>query len=155
MELIIKQIHKVLIKKGLKVAVAESCTGGIITSLLTELPGSSQYFILGIVTYSNLAKIKLLKIPASIIKEKGAVSNEVASLMAKSIRLLAKVKVGIGVTGIAGPGGGSKEKPQGTVFIAIDTPTKKIYRRFKFKGNRQSIRKQAALMSLELLKEII
>ncbi|OGX15444.1 MAG: hypothetical protein A2166_04650 [Omnitrophica WOR_2 bacterium RBG_13_41_10] len=155
MEPIIKQVHKTLLKKKIKVSLAESCTGGLISSLLTHLTGSSRYFILGVVAYSNLAKIKILKIPAALIARKGAVSKEVAREMAKSVRLVSKSNLGIAVTGIAGPGGGTKEKPKGTVFIALDTPKEKICLRFKFSGNRQSVRKQAALKSLKLIERII
>jgi len=155
MEPIIKRVHKTLLKKKIKVSVAESCTGGLISSLLTHLTGSSRYFILGIVAYSNLAKIKILKIPAALIAQKGAVSKEVAREMAKSVRLVSKSNLGIAVTGIAGPDGALKEKPKGTVFIALDTPRKKICLRFKFNGNRQSVRKQAALKSLQLAKRIV
>lgn len=155
MEPIIREVNKLLIKNRLKVSLAESCTGGMISGFLTSLKGSSQYFILGIVAYSNLAKIKILEIPASLIKRKGAVSKEVAAQMAKSVRLRAKSDLGIGVTGIAGPGGGSKEKPKGTVFIALDSPKRKLCLKFKFNGNRHSIRKKAALKSLELIKAVI
>ena len=155
MKPIIKQVHRTLLKKKIKVSVAESCTGGLISSLLTHLTGSSRYFILGVVVYSNLAKIKILKIPAALIGQKGAVSKEVAREMAKSVRLASKSNLGIAVTGIAGPDGASKEKPKGTVFIALDTPKEKKCLRYRFSGNRQSVRKQAALKSLKLIKRII
>lgn len=155
MQQIVTYIHKLLIKKKKNIAIAESCTGGLLSNLLTNIPGSSQYFILGIVAYSNGAKRKILKIPTSIIAQKGAVSQDVAKLMANHARLLAKSDLGIGITGIAGPSGGSEEKPVGTVFIAIDSKTKKICERFLFKGSRLKIRKKAALKALELLKLLI
>lgn len=155
MERIAKQIHRLLIKKDKNIAVAESCTGGQLCHLLTEIPGSSKYFNLGIVAYSNRAKESILKIPKNTIAEKGAVSQEIAKLLAKSIRLIAKTDFGIGVTGIAGPGGGTKEKPVGTVFIAVDSKNKTICEKFHFTGNRPTIRKKSALKALELLKEII
>lgn len=151
----ISQIHKFLIKNKRTVAVAESCTGGLLSNLLTQLPGSSQYFILGIVAYNNQMKIDILKIPKPIILKHGTVSKEVAGLMAKSARIIAKANLGIGITGIAGPNGGSKEKPVGTVFIAIDTKNNKICKKFHFKGSRLKIRRMAALKSLELLEQCI
>jgi len=155
MERIVSQIHKLLIKKKKNIAVAESCTGGLLSNLLTQIPGSSKYFILGIVAYSNQAKENILKIPRNIIAQKGAVSNNVAGLLAKSVRLIAKTDFGIGVTGIAGPGGGSKEKPVGTVFIAVDSKNKTICKKFNFSGTRLSIRRKSALKALELLKGLI
>ncbi|PIP20526.1 MAG: competence protein ComA, partial [Candidatus Omnitrophica bacterium CG23_combo_of_CG06-09_8_20_14_all_40_11] len=121
----------------------------------TQIPGSSQYFILGMVAYSNQAKKNILKIPANIIAEKGGVSKNVAKLLAKSVKSMAKTDFGIGVTGIAGPGGGSKEKPVGTVFIAIDTENKKICKKFNFSGSRLNVRKKTALKALELLSSLI
>jgi len=152
---IVNQIHNLLIKKKKSIAVAESCTGGLLSNFLTQIPGSSQYFILGVVVYSNKAKENILKIPANIIAKRGAVSKNVAELLAKSVRLIAKADSGIGITGIAGPGGGSKEKPAGTVFIAIDTEDKKICKKFNFSGSRTTIRKKSALKALELLKGFI
>lgn len=155
MELDINQIHKLLVKSKKSVAVAESCTGGLLSNFLTQIPGSSKYFILGVVVYSNKAKENILKIPANIIAKRGAVSKNVAELLAKSVRLIAKADFGIGITGIAGPGGGSKEKPVGTVFIAIDTKNKKICKKFNFSGSRAIIRKKASLKALELLNGLI
>ncbi|MDP3731919.1 MAG: CinA family protein [Candidatus Omnitrophota bacterium] len=154
MEPAINQVHKLLIKNKKTVAVAESCTGGLLSNFLTQLPGSSKYFILGVVVYSNKTKENILTIPANVIAKKGAVSKNVAELLAKSVRLIVKADFGIGVTGIAGPGGGSKEKPVGTVFIAIDTKNNKICKKFNFTGSRSTIRKKAALKALELLKFI-
>lgn len=151
MKLYISQIHRYLIKNKKTIAVAESCTGGLLSSILTQTPGSSQYFFLGIAAYSNTAKVSLLKIPAKLIMEKGAVSEEVAKNMAGCVRQLAKTDLGIGITGIAGPGGGSPEKPVGLVFIAIDGKNKRVCRRFIFKGSRISIRKTAVLKTLEML----
>lgn len=152
---IINQIHSSLIKKGKTVAVAESCSGGLLSNLLTGISGSSKYFILGVVVYSNRAKESILKIPSGLLIKKGAVSKEVARSMAQSVRKLAKAGLGIGVTGIAGPTGGSLKKPVGTVFIAIDGMNKKICREFRFAGTRAVIRKKAALEALKLLKKLI
>jgi len=133
------------------IAVAESCTGGLTSYLLTEKSGSSKYFMLGVVAYSNQAKAKILGIPQGLIRKKGAVSSDVALLMAKNVRTIAKTDFGVGITGIAGPTGGSKEKPVGTVFIAIANKDHTVSRKFLFKGNRSSVRKQAALKALKLL----
>jgi nicotinamide-nucleotide amidase len=151
MEKIIKKIHKLLVVKQKTVSVAESCTGGLLSKLLTQISGSSRYFLLGIIAYSNRSKESVLKIPPSLIKEKGAVSKEVALLMAKRIRALAKTDFGIGITGIAGPTGGTSAKPPGTVFIAVAGKNKNFCKKFYFSGNRQSIRKKSALKALELL----
>lgn len=154
MQPVIKYIHKSLIKKQTTVATAESCTGGLLSSYLTQLPGSSQFFVLGVVTYSNQAKQLILKIPGQIIAKKGAVSPEVAKLMAKNIRKIAKSNFGIGITGIAGPGGGTPAKPIGTVFIAVDSPKKNVCRKLFFDGTRSAIRKKTARKALELLKKL-
>jgi len=155
MERIVSQIHKLLIRKKKNIATAESCTGGLLAYLLTQFPGSSQYFTLGVVVYSNRAKENILKIPANLLVKKGAVSESVAKLMARSVRLLAKTHFGIGITGIAGPGGGTKEKPVGTVFIAIDAKNKKLCQKFRFTGKRITVRKKSALKAIELLSGLI
>jgi len=155
MKHIVNQIHKTLIKNKKTVAVAESCTGGLLSNLLTRISGSSKYFILGIVAYSNKTKENILKIPAQLIAKKGAVSREAAKIMAQAVRKLAKTDFGIGITGIAGPTGATPKKPIGTVFIAIDSKDKKVCQRFLFKGNRNTIREKAALKALELLNENI
>ncbi|MDD5654665.1 MAG: nicotinamide-nucleotide amidohydrolase family protein [Candidatus Omnitrophica bacterium] len=155
MERVIIQIHELLVKKHKTIAVAESCTGGLLSSLLTSLGGSSQYFILGAVVYSNKAKSSILGIPGSLINNKGAVCAQVTALMAKGVRKLAHTDFGIGISGIAGPGGGSKTKPVGTVFIAVEGKSKKTCRKFIFKGSRSSVRKKSALKSLELLRSFL
>ena len=155
MEHIASQIHKALIKKNKTIAVAESCTGGLVSALLTSLSGSSKYFILGAVAYNNKVKTSILKIPDKIIAEKGAVSKEIAARMAQNVRKLAKTDFGIGITGIAGPTGGSIQKPIGIVFISLDSKNKKICRKFHFRGSRSSIRNTAALNCLKLLKTIL
>ncbi len=151
----LNQIHSLLIKSRKTVSVAESCTGGLLSSLFTQTSGSSEYFLLGIVAYSNTAKESILKIPHKLIAGKGAVSKEVALLLAKSVRLLAQSDFGIGVTGIAGPTGGTPQKPVGTVFIAIDSKNKRLCKELFFKGNRKAIRGKTALKALELLKTLL
>jgi PncC family amidohydrolase len=153
MQSLLNQLHKSLLKKELKIAVAESCTGGLLCKLLTDIPGSSAYFALGIVAYSNQAKEGILAIPRQIISRYGAVSAQSAKLMAWNIRRLAKVDLGLAITGIAGPGGGSVQKPLGTVFIAIATKDKILSEKLFFKGSRTGIRLQAALKGLELLRK--
>ena len=148
-------IHKSLLKTGKTIATAESCSGGILSGLLTQSSGSSRYFTLGVVSYSNQAKIRILKIPASTIAKKDEVSQEVASLMAKNIRRIARTNLGIGITGIAGPTGARPGKPIGTVFICVANENKTICKKFIFRGNRVSIRKQSALKALQLLKQIL
>jgi nicotinamide-nucleotide amidase len=151
MELIVDQIHKLLIKNKKTISVAESCTGGLVSLLLTQISGSSSYFILGLVTYSNEAKNRILKIPLSLIAIKGAVSNEVAKKMAQSARKIAETDLGLGITGIAGPTGATPGKPVGTVFIAVSSSRITLCKKFIFTGNRGQIRKQAALKALEML----
>ncbi|MFA4842873.1 MAG: CinA family protein [Candidatus Omnitrophota bacterium] len=148
---IINQVHKSLLKSGKTVAAAESCTGGLLSNYLTSLSGSSRYFLLGVVAYSNKVKSDLLKIPASLITRKGAVSKDVARILAENIRKISKSDFGIGITGIAGPAGASPNKPIGTVFIAIATKNKNLSQKFKFSGNRINIMKNAALAALKLL----
>lgn len=155
MESIVSQIHKILIKKKKTIAVAESCTGGLLSSLFTQASGSSKYFILGVIAYHNKAKINILKVPAGFIARHGAVSREVAEKMAQQARKIAKTDFGVGITGIAGPTGGTSLKPRGTVFVALSQKGKSISKEFHFKGSRQDIRKKAAIESLKLLHENI
>ena len=147
--------HKLLTKKQKTIAVAESCTGGGLSNLLTQLPGSSHFFILGVVAYSNKMKQSILNIPTYLLLKKGAVSQPVAEKMANAVKKIAKADFGIGITGIAGPQGASPKKPKGTVFIAVTGKNKKICKEFHFKGNRNSIRKQSAQSALKLLNKIL
>jgi len=153
MQGIVNQIYKLLFKNQKTIAVAESCTGGLLSNLLSRLSGSSRYFILGVVVYSNKSKNTILSVPSKIIEQKGAVSRAVAKIMAESVRKLAGTDFGIGITGIAGPTGGTRQKPVGTVFIAISSKTKNLCKKFRFRGNRSAIRRKAAWKALELLKE--
>ena len=149
------QIHKILINHGKTISVAESCTGGLLSKLLTELSGSSNFFILGVVPYNNKVKESVLKIPGKIIRKNGAVSAEVAKRMAKSVKKIAKTDFGVGITGIAGPTGGSIQKPVGTVFIAVSDKKQTICRKYIFSGSRSMIRKKSALKALELLINLV
>lgn len=155
MKQLINKIHSLLLKNGATIAVAESCTGGILSELLTRNSGSSEYFLLGITSYSDKSKNKILKIPLLTITKYGAVSEKTAQKMAYSVKKLIKSDIGIGITGIAGPTGAVPGKPIGTVFIAISSPDKKICKRFQFKGNRAIIRKAAALQALKMIKQLI
>jgi nicotinamide-nucleotide amidase len=155
MQLIVIQIHNLLIKNKKTVSVAESCTGGLVSALLTQTSGSSKYFNLGVIAYSNKPKENILNIAPKLIAAKGAVSKEIALKMAQSIRKIAKADFGIGITGIAGPTGGTPLKPVGTVFIAISGKVKTMVRKFIFSGNRTSVREKSALKALELLKNLI
>jgi len=152
MQKIALKIHSLLLKRHKTIAVAESCTGGLLASIITRNPGSSKYFILGVVTYSNTAKAKILGIPKALIAKKGAVSKEVAILLAQKVRKVAKTDLGIGITGIAGPGGAIPQKPVGTVYICVASDKRFICRKFKFSGTRTAIQKKSALKALELLK---
>ena len=148
---ILEQLHKKLLKKEKTLAIAESCTGGLLSNLLTSLPGSSDYFLLGAVTYSNKSKKTILNIPEKIIARYGAVSQPVAKLMAKNIRKKIKADIGLSITGIAGPGGATLKKPIGTVFIALAKKNKTLCRKFLLSGNRKAIRKQSVQAALRLL----
>jgi len=150
-----EHIVKTLINKRFTLAVAESCTGGLLSSRLTDVPGASRCFLMALVAYSNEAKINLLKIPPSLIKTKGAVSEEVALLMAKNIRRLSASNIGIGITGIAGPTGGSKTKPVGLVYIALASKNKDIQEKFVFGGSRLEIKQKATTQALILLKRFL
>lgn len=152
MQPIINQIHKLLTANQKTVAAAESCTAGLLSYLLTQRPGSSKYFVLGVSTYSNTAKTRLLKIPSRLIAKKGAVSRDVALEMARSVRKLARADFGVAITGIAGPSGGTLKKPVGTVFIAVSSRRKTVCEKWLFKGSRTRIRIKSSLKALGLLK---
>ncbi|MCG8431868.1 MAG: CinA family protein [Candidatus Omnitrophica bacterium] len=147
-----RRIHTILTERGRTVAVAESCTGGLISASLTAQPGSSAFFLRGIIAYSNQSKEELLGIPRSLLRKAGAVSDTVARKMAQNIREQAGADRGIGVTGIAGPSGGTKDKPVGTVYIAVSSPDKTVCKRFSFRGTRRRIRQEAARRSLVMLR---
>jgi nicotinamide-nucleotide amidase len=148
-------VGNLLRSKHLTVAIAESCTGGLLTSRLTDVPGSSEYVERGIVCYSNRAKVDLLGVPDALIREHGAVSEPVAEAMAAGARVQARAPVGIGVTGIAGPGGGSAEKPVGTVAIAVLVDGKRRVRTFQFIGGREMVKFQAAQASMDMLRLLL
>ena len=137
--------------RGWWVALAESCTGGLATSRLTDVPGSSDYVERSVVAYSNQAKVELLGVPAALIQDHGAVSEAVAVAMAEGIRDRAGVNVGVGITGIAGPGGGSDDKPVGTVCIAVAGARTEV-RTFRFPGGREMVKAMSANWAIDLLR---
>ncbi|WP_440618470.1 CinA family protein [Candidatus Pelagibacter sp. HIMB1493] len=152
----LKKLHKKLIDKKLTISVAESCTGGLLASNLTKLANSSRYFQMGLITYSNDAKIKILKVNSNIIKEYGAVSKECCEAMVKNLSKISKSKINVSITGIAGPGGGSKLKPVGLVYIGIKTGKYLLILENKFKSrNRLSIQKNAVREVLNKITKII
>ena len=150
-----KKIGEILQERSLTLGLAESCTGGLVASRITDIPGSSAYFMAGFVTYSNQAKTKFLSVPDKIIARHGAVSNIVAERMAKGVRAAAGVDIGLSITGIAGPAGGSPEKPVGTVFIALATRKEVFVRRFLFSGNRREVRKRSSEEALTMLLDYL
>ena len=145
-------IGELLRTRGLKIAVAESCTGGLLASRLTDVPGSSDYVDRGVVCYSDRSKTELLGVPEELIGAHGAVSEPVASAMAAAIRARAGVNVGVGVTGIAGPGGGTPQKPVGTVAIAVQTDDDARVRTFQFLGGREMVKFQAAQAAMNMVR---
>ena len=152
----IQLLHKKLIKKKLTISVAESCTGGLLAHNLTKLANSSKYFQMGLITYSNQAKIKILKVNKNIIKKYGAVSDECCKAMVKNLSKISKSKINISITGIAGPGGASKDKPVGLVYIGIKKGNKIIIKENKFKSkNRHSIQKLTVKTALKIIDKII
>ena len=145
-------VGRLLRKNEKTLAVAESCTGGLLSHLITETPGSSDYFLGGIIAYHNRIKSSELGIDPLTIKKNGAVSGIVAKKMAQNVRSLLKSDHAVGITGIAGPGGGSKTKPVGLVYVAIAAKRRVFCRRFRFSGTRSEIKSSAAHHALDLLK---
>ncbi len=151
-ELMEEVIAKMLTENGQTLAIAESCTGGLISERLTEIPGSSRFFIEGITAYANQSKIRVLDVPAELIEKHGAVSGEVAEAMAKNLRAQAETDFAISVTGIAGPSGGTEEKPVGTVFIGYAEAHEATHRRLHLPGDRHLIRWRSSQAALDLLR---
>ena len=150
-----KSLVKILIKKKLKIAFAESCTGGLLASSITSISGASKIFNLGLITYSNQAKIKFLKVNKNIIKKYGAVSHECCLAMVKNLSKISKANVNVSITGIAGPKGGTKQKPVGLVYIGIKKGNKTQINKCFFKTNkRSSIQKASVKKALNLVLRI-
>ena len=153
MKKLANKVVQKLIKKKLKVSFAESCTGGLLSSSVTSISGSSKVFNLGFVTYSNKAKVNILKVPYNVIKKYGAVSEECCLSMVKNLSKISKANISVSITGIAGPKGGTKLKPVGLVYIGIKKGNKIKIKEKKFKSkNRNKIQ---ALTTKESLNEIL
>ena len=149
------KIVKSLSKKNIKISFAESCTGGLLSSSITSISGSSKIFTLGLITYSNNSKISILKVPKKIIRKHGAVSYESCLSMVKNLSKISKSDISISVTGIAGPRGGTKEKPVGLVFIGIKKGNKTVIKQFLFKNKKRPlIQKNAVKKALNMVLSI-
>ena len=150
------KIVKKLIKKRLKVSFAESCTGGLLSSSITSISGSSKVFNFSMVTYSNKTKVDILKVPKKIINKYGAVSKECCLSMARNLSKISRANISVSITGIAGPSGGTKLKPVGLVYIGIKKGNKIIIKENIFKNkNRVAIQKAAVITSLNIINKII
>ena len=145
MKKLTQKIVKLLSKKKLKISFAESCTGGLLSSQITSISGSSKVFTLGLVTYSNQAKINILKVPKKIIMNNGAVSYETCLSMVKNLNRISKTNISVSITGIAGPKGGTKQKPVGLVFIGIKKGNKTFVKKYLFKNKKRSLIQKATV----------
>ena len=149
-----QKIVTLLKKKKLKLAIAESCTGGMLSSTITSVSGSSKVFTMGLITYSNQSKINLLKVPKRVIQKYGAVSTQCCLSMTNNLSKISKAEVCVSITGIAGPKGGSKLKPVGLVYIGIKDGKKTLINKYNFKNRgRNFVQKQAVKKTLRLLQD--
>ena len=147
-----QKVVKLLSKKRLKISFAESCTGGLLSSSITSITGSSKVFTLGLVTYSNKSKINILKVPKKIIMKHGAVSYETCLSMVKNLYKISRTNISISITGVAGPNGGTKQKPVGLVFIGVKKGNKTLVKKFLFKNRtRNSIQRSTVYRVLNLI----
>ena len=152
----INKLHKKFIKKKISISVAESCTGGLLSSTFTKLSGSSEYFQMGLVTYSNKAKIKILKVKKKIIDKYGSVSPQCCRSMVQNLSKLSKSKINVSITGIAGPRGGTKEKPVGLVYIGLKKGNKVLVTKNLFrKKQRNNIQILTVKKTINLISNII
>ena len=150
-----KSLIKILIKKRLKLSVVESCTGGLLASSITSVSGASKIFNLGLITYSNQAKIKILNINKNIIKKYGAVSHECCKAMVNNLSKISKANINVSITGIAGPKGGTKQKPVGLVYIGVKKGNKTQINKYFFKSKkRSSIQKATVKKALNLILRV-
>ena len=140
-----KLLIKLLIRKKIKISVAESCTGGLLASAITSISGASKIFNLGLITYSNQAKIKILKVNKKIIKKYGAVSHECCYAMVNNLSKISKANINVSITGIAGPKGGTKKKPVGLVYIGVKKGDKIEINKFLFKSKKRSLIQKATV----------
>jgi PncC family amidohydrolase len=150
-----KACAKLFTLQNLTVSVAESCTGGMLSSVLTDIPGSSDYYKMGMVVYSNQAKIQFVGVNHEIIHQHGAISKETAYELAIGIKKLANTNIGIGVTGIAGPTGGSLEKPIGTVYIGVIFDEEAKINKYVFSGDRAQNKREFTLAALKMVLEML
>ena len=152
----IEKLHKKLIKKNITLSAAESCTGGLLSSKFTRLSGSSKYFQMGLVTYSNKAKIKILKVKKKIINKYGSVSPECCKAMVQGLSRISKSKINISITGIAGPNGGTKDKPVGLVYIGVKNKNKILITKNIFnQKSRKAIQNATIKRTLEIIRSKI
>ncbi len=155
MKIISQKVYKLLSKKKLKISFAESCTGGLLASTITSIGGSSKIFSLGLVTYSNKSKMDMLKVPRKIIMKYGAVSYETCLSMVKNLNILSKTNISVSITGIAGPKGGTNDKPVGLVYIGIKKGKKILIKKYLFKSkSRNLIQKATVIKALNLILSI-
>jgi nicotinamide-nucleotide amidase len=147
-----ESVGALLAEKGLTLAIAESCTGGLAAELLTRTPGSSRYFLGGVVSYANAAKVQLLGVPGELLAEHGAVSEAVARAMAEGVRARLGADIGLAFTGIAGPDGGSEHKPVGLVHWAVAAAAGTEHKQRVFSGDRQSIRHRAVFAGFDTIR---
>jgi nicotinamide-nucleotide amidase len=151
----LRDIAKILVKKKQTLSVCESCTGGMLGEIITRVPGSSKYFLGGMIAYSDVIKKRLVGIKPGLLKKSGAVSPEVARAMAQGVRRVFKSDIGMGITGIAGPSGGSKKKPVGLVYISLSFKRSVLIKKLELAGGRDQIRKRACKEALSLLRSSI
>ena len=156
MKMLGKKIVNGLIKKKLTISTAESCTGGLLSSTIISAAGSSKVFKLGLVTYSNQSKSHLLKVPKQIIKKNGAVSIQCCFSMVNNLSKISKSNIAVSITGIAGPGGGTKQKPVGLVYVGIKRGNKVKIKRYLFKNKgRSNVQRAAVKKTLELILSVL
>jgi PncC family amidohydrolase len=148
-------VGEALAQAGLRLAVAESCTGGMVGEWISAVPGSSAYFLGGVISYDNSLKEGLLGVPPALIREHGAVSAECADAMAKGVRALVGADIAVSVTGVAGPGGGSVEKPVGLTYIGLAGPAIERVERHIWRGDRHGNREQSARRALQMILEYL
>ncbi|MCX7858055.1 MAG: CinA family protein [Deltaproteobacteria bacterium] len=150
-----EKIGRILRDRGLRLAISESCTGGLVCHSITNVSGSSVYFEAGIIAYSNQSKVKFLNVGEDLIRTKGAVSEEVAAAMAEGIRKAMATDIGISVTGIAGPTGGTPEKPVGLVYVGLSTTDGNFVRKLLLSGTRTQIKQKATRETLKFLLDYL
>ncbi len=148
-------IGEFLRRRGLTLAVAESCTGGLLADRITNIPGASEYFLGGVIAYANAVKRDLLGVPPETLERHGAVSRETVLAMARGVRRLLSADVALSVSGVAGPGGGTAEKPVGTTWIALATPEDARAQRFRWRGDRLANKSASAEAALQMLLEYL